>query len=148
MAKTYYLPTVAAVAVASFTPAGRPGQNDENDDLIAVEYLDYGIVSGLQITSLAYGPITIERVIVNSEFRPSLHALREGGPYLCIGFPRCLRKFGDSFFTLTHAPAAEEPIRSLCYGEPIRRLSVATGAGEFSFEIGETVRDMVLSPLV
>lgn len=136
MAKTYYLPTVAAIAVAPFTPIA-----PETDDPLTVEYLDYGVIGGLQITSLSYRPLTIEKVLVNDEFHPFLHALRGNGTFLCIGFPRCLLKYGDSFITVTHAAAAADHIRSLCYEKPIEQVQISTNLGDFAFEAGETLRE-------
>jgi len=134
MAKTYYLPTVAAIAVVTFTPFRR-----HTDDFLAVEYLDYGVLGGLQLTSLSPYPVMIERVLVNGEFRPFLHALRENGTFLCIGFPRRLAKYGDSFITITDAAAAADPIRALCYGKPVERVEISTNQGDFSFGIEKAI---------
>ena len=144
MAKTYYLPTVAAIAVASFTLTDRRRQADE---IIAVEYLDYGIMGGLQITSLTHRPLVIEKVFANNEFYPYLHALRGEGmdSFLCIGFPRRLLRFGDSFITITDAAAAADPIRLLCYGKPITGVNISTSFGDFAFEIGEILSDPLIS---
>lgn len=135
----YYLPAAAAVAVALFTPADHASNYGQSDDILAVEYLNYGIIGGVQITSLAHSPITIIRVLINNEFCPSLHAPREEGcgDYLHRGFPRRLHGYGCSFITIADAPIAPSHIRSLCYGKPVTEVKICTDYGDFAFEIGE-----------
>jgi len=128
MAKTYYLPTATARTAIVLTPE-QPGE------IIALEYLNYGIIGGIQITSLSSRPITINDIVINDEFRPSLHAPREKGNGLHRGFPRQLQGYGHSFITITDAPAAPDHIRSLCYGKPITRVMLLNDSGDFDFKV-------------
>ena len=142
MKKSYYLPSAAAMAIALFT-ASPPATNRkrQRDDVLAIEYLNYGIVGGVQITSLVRSSIIVRSVLINNEFTPSLHAPREEGrgAYLRKGFPRRLRGFGHSFIVITDAPAASHHVRSLCYGKPVTEVVVCTNRGDFVFKIGEIV---------
>lgn len=140
MAKIYYLPTVAAIAAVSFTPTGHAFPKEP---IIAVEYVSYGIIGGLQITSLAEAAVTIREVFINNEFSTSLHAPQEEGreSLLSRGFPRLLPKFGDSFITITDAPGAPDAIRALCYGKPVTDVLVSTSLGDLAFKIGDDLAD-------
>jgi hypothetical protein len=135
MAKTYYLPAASALAVAFFVPVERSA----DDEVLAVEYLNYGIIGGIQITSLSSTLVVVLNVLVNGEFAPSLHAPREEGrgAYLRRGFPRQLPEYGCSFITVTDAPAAPDHIRSLCYGKPVTEVEVFTSHGNFVFEMSD-----------
>lgn len=141
MAKSYYLPSAAAIAVAQFTPAYCAANRRPQDEVLAVEYLDYGIIGGVQITSLSDRLLTVTDVVINDEFSLSLHAPCEkgGGSYLCKGFPRHLPRFGHSFIMITDAPAAPDHIRSLCYGKPVTEVKVSTTAGDFTFNIAKVL---------
>ena len=143
MAKTYYLPAAGALAVAFFIPTDSRADQRMTEQIVAVEYLNYGIIGGVQITSLTHAPLTITNVLINNEFSPSFHAPREEGQgaYLRKGFPRCLPEYGCSFITITDAPAAPDHIRSLCYGKPVTEVEVFTNHGNFVFKIDEVVAD-------
>ena len=137
MAKTYYLPSAAALAVAFFNPANWQWK----DEILAVEYFNYGVIGGVQITSLSCEPIVVTSVLINNEFCPSLHAPREEGrgDYLRKGFPRALPEYGYSFITITDAPAAPDHVRLLCYGKPVTEVMVFTNRGNFVFKIGDDI---------
>lgn len=145
MAKYYYLPTAAAIAVASFVPVD---QRHPQEPALALEYINYGIIAGLQITSLSDAPITIERVLINLEFLAVLHASREEGvgSFLRYGFPRRLSHFGDSFLLITAAPAAPDPVRELCYGKPVTEARISTKSGHLEFKIGDSFNDYWMIP--
>ena len=130
MAKSYYLPTATARTVIVLTPE-QPGE------IIALEYLNYGIIGGVQITSLSKRPLTINDVVIDDEFRPSFHAPHAKGGGLHKGVPRQLPGYGHSFLAITDAPAAPDHVRSLCYGKPITRVAVFTDRGDFTFKIDE-----------
>jgi hypothetical protein len=140
MKRSYYLPTESALAIALFTPSFPVTGRKQRDDIISVEYLNYGIIGGVQITSLARSSIIIKSALINNEFTPSLHAPREEGrgSYLRKRFPRRLRGFGSSFFVITDAPASDH-LRGLCYGKPIDEVKVCTNRGDFAFKIDEIV---------
>ncbi len=134
---TYYLPTATALAVSLFVPARHSANRKGDGEILAIEYLDYGVIGGVQITSLARHPIAVTSVLINGEFTSSLCAPREttGRAYLQQGFPRCLREYGDSFITITDAPAAPDAVRALCYGKPVSQVFISTDHGDFAYEI-------------
>ncbi len=148
MQKTYYLPSAAALAFTLFTPANCGANQRRTEEILAVEYLNYGVIGGVQITSLSHRPITVTSVLINNEFYPSLHAPREktNGASLLKGFPRRLCGYGTSFITITDAPAAPDPIRALCYGKPITEVAICTDRGDFTFRINEIMGDSDLPP--
>ena len=149
MHKTYYLPTAAALAVAFFTPVDCRASRRRTEEILAVEYLNYGVIGGVQITSFSRFPLSILSVLINNEFRPSLHAPREKthGAYLRKGLPRLLSGYGTSFITITDAPAAPDPIRALCYGKPITEVAISTDRGDFTFKIDGITSRTVMEPL-
>ena len=49
--------------------------------VLAVDYLNYGVIGGVQISSLTDARITIKSVLINNEFYPSLFTPSPYTPY-------------------------------------------------------------------
>ena len=138
---SYFFPSVPARVAAMFDASFRPIKRRVVGKILAVEYLNYGIVGGVQIFLITDARITIESILINDEFRPSLFAPYEEGTGACArrGLPRELCGYWASVIAITDAPTASPGIRSRCYGKPVMKVDVSTNRGDFVFQMGETI---------
>jgi len=139
--KPIHILPVAAKAAAMFDLLYRSLKSKEPGDVMAVEYLNYGALGGVQILSLVETRVKIENILINDEFRPSLFApYQEGrGGFARQGLPRSLRGYGTSLIVITDAPFTPPQMRSYCYGKPVTKVEISTtNQGDFVFGIDET----------
>lgn len=130
MTKRFYQPTAQAQVVRLFAPREAREQWGESSEVFpAVEYLDYGIIGGIQITSLSKTPLSVTNIQVNTDFRPTLCVDRTGmrGKEIFQELIYPVRiTYGGSFFAITHAPIAKDWVKKRCYGDSITVITVST----------------------
>ena len=150
--RIYYLPASTARAVTLFCPSCESSVEVKDDELLAVELLEYGIVTFMVITSVSRTPFSVHDVIINSEFHPFLtagltpDACSPEKLFFAIPWPIQMN-CGSSFFAVIQAPAAADGIQKHCYRKKPERLMVSTNRGDFSFDLSETIlyRDPVVT---
>lgn len=128
MPKFYYLPSATALRIETFNWA-RGTQMD--DEPLAVEVLDYGVVGGVLITSFSAIRLQVRGITINREFAPSLCAGKQGA-FAKLKFPRELG-YGASFLAITTAPAAPDSIRVRCYSKRPAEIVIWTDRGDHVF---------------
>jgi len=142
--RIYYLPASTARAVTLFCPACESSADVREDELLAVELLEYGIVTFMVITSVSRTPFSVHDVIINGEFHPFLTAAITPNTcspeklFFSIPWP-VIMNCGSSFFAVIQAPAAADGIQKHCYQKITERLMVSTNRGDFNFQLSETI---------
>lgn len=139
----YYLPAAEARIIRLFAPRGTGTEwTEDHENLPAIEYLDYGIMGGIRITSLSRHSLSITGLQVNTDFRPSLYVDRTGCQgreiFRDISYPVTI-VYGESFFAITHAPVAKDWDKKCCYSKSVTAVTVSIGHGSHEYGICDVV---------
>jgi hypothetical protein len=126
------LPTATARAVTEFVPA-----DGGSEGPVAVELVDYGIVTVIQVTSLSPTLLTVTDMIVNGDFHPGIAIGSLKALFVVLLLPRQMT-YGASFHAVVQGPAtiAKGQPWCCCPKQPTA-ITVSTSLGDFSFAMGE-----------
>ncbi|MDD5350462.1 MAG: hypothetical protein PHQ12_09650 [Chthoniobacteraceae bacterium] len=125
----------AIQATALFVPT-----NNRNGDVpVTVQFLDYAILTVLQVTSVSKTPFIVTDLIVNGEFHPALVFADLADCFPALRWPQPMRH-GSSFRAILQAPPRPGVTLASCYPKAPAALVLSTSCGDFAFEAGKLLR--------
>lgn len=126
--REYYIPSSQARNICYYRQKESP-----EAPALGVESFDYGIITVLHLTGLAYPDVQIEAVQVDGNFPLQVAVQNAEDFFSRAEFPVRIG-YGASFCLLLRAPAATDAVQRFCYSQKPASVWVSTRSGILVFD--------------